>query len=133
MLDLPQLSGAKQRLLRRYLSGEARTDTVEEALGRRKSPGEPAPLSFPQQQVWLHGQMTGDVPFYNETFTIYQHGPLDVLVLERCLVEIVKRHEIWRTTFDVAAGEPVQVVHPAPPGFPLAVIDLSNRPEAKRE
>jgi len=54
----------------------------------------------------LHGQMASDVPFYNETMTVYRHGPLDLATLERCLLEIIRRHDIWRTTFEVIRGEP---------------------------
>jgi len=99
---------------------------------RPRPAGEPAPLSFAQEQVWLHEQMTGDIPFYNETMTISRRGPLDVAVLKRCLLEIIRRHEIWRTTFDVADGQPVQIVHPVPQDFPLAIADLRKLPEAER-
>lgn len=91
------------------------------------------PMSFSQQQVWLHGQMVGDIPLYNQGITVYRHGPLDAAVLERCLHEIVRRHEIWRTTFDRIGDEPVQIVHEAPQSFPLQVLDLRKLPAAERE
>jgi len=50
-------------------------------------------------------------------------------VLERCLQEIVRRHEIWRTTFDGGGNELVQIVHPAPETFPLQVMDLGQVPK----
>jgi amino acid adenylation domain-containing protein len=125
------LSEAKRRLLEKYLrSMPAGNGAVPRITPRPQD--KPAPLSFSQEQVWLHAQMTGDVPFYNEPITIHRRGALDVAVLERCLLEIIRRHEIWRTTFDVAAGEPVQVVHPAPTTFPLPVIDLRQLPEKER-
>jgi amino acid adenylation domain-containing protein len=77
--------------------------------------------------------MAGDVPFYNETMTVYRQGPLDLATLERCLVEVIRRHEIWRTTFEVIGGEPVQVVHPAPHEIPLPLVDLRKLTEAERE
>lgn len=94
--------------------------------------GSTAPLSFSQQQVWLHGQIVGDIPLYNQGITIYRSGPLRVEVLERCLREIVERHEIWRTTFDSVGEEPVQIVNPAPDTFPMRVADLRSLPEADR-
>ena len=45
---------------------------------------------------------------------------------------VVRRHEIWRTTFEVRDGEPVQVINPAPSVFPLQVVDLSELPDSKR-
>src|SRR5215472_16569096 len=98
-----------------------------------RAPQEPIPVSFAQQQVWLHSQMAGDVPFYNETFTVYRHGALDLALLERCLLEIIRRHEIWRTVFDARAGQPMQVVLPPPAIFPIPVVDLRHLPEGERE
>jgi amino acid adenylation domain-containing protein len=126
-----ELSDAKRQLLRRYLSGVQAKSTLERSPNR--APQEPLPLSFQQQQVWLHGQMAGDVPFYNETITVYRHGALNLAVLERCLLEIIRRHEIWRTTFDTAAGQPVEIVQPPPRTFPVSAVDLRNLPEAERE
>src|SRR4029077_19517325 len=60
-------------------------------------------------------------------------GPLDVVALERTFAEIVRRHEIWRTTFELREGQPVQVVHPAEAGFKLPLVDLRDIPELERE
>jgi surfactin family lipopeptide synthetase A len=129
--DTGALSATKLRLLQQYLAGrEEESEGAVIAGGLR--PAEAAPLSFAQQQVWLHCQMTGDIPFYNETVTIHRQGPLDAAVLEQCLLEITRRHEIWRTTFEARAGEPAQFVHPAPAGFPLRVEDLCGLPAGDR-
>src|SRR5260370_38457323 len=73
------------------------------------------------------------VPVYNETLTIRRSGPLNVPALERTFAEFIRRHEIWRTTFELREGQPVQVVHPAEAGFKLPVVDLQNIPELERE
>jgi amino acid adenylation domain-containing protein len=104
--------------------------TLERRANRRQ---DPLPLSFSQHQVWLHSQMAGDVPFYNETITVYRHGALDLEVLERCLLEIIRRHEIWRTIFDVRAGQPVQVVLPPPATFHVPMVDLRHLPQAEAQ
>lgn len=126
-----ELSDLKRRLLQRYLTGMPAKRTLERNPNR--SPQDPLPLSFTQQQVWLHAQMAGDVPFYNETITVYRHGALDLNVLERCLLEIIRRHEIWRTIFDTRAGQPVQVVLPPPETFPVPLVDLRHLPDTERE
>src|SRR6202040_2783594 len=96
--------------------------------------GNMAPLSLAQEQVWLHGQMAPPgVPVYNETLTIRRSGPLNLAALERTFAEIIRRHEIWRTTFELHEGQPVQVVHSAEAGFRLPLIDLQNIPELERE
>jgi len=117
----------KQALIKKYLSQQMQLDEIP-----RRSGLEPAPLSFPQQQIWLHCQMAPDMPVYNELVTIYRTGPLDVAVLERCLTEIVRRHETWRTTFEMVNGQPLQVVYPASE-INLPVVDLRSTPKLDRE
>lgn len=131
--DVLQLSDANRKSIDGYLRGrEVQVSTTPKSIPRRPE-GEPIPLSFSQQQVWLHSQMTGDIPVYNEAITILRTGPLDVAVLERCLAEIVRRHEIWRTTFDVKDGQPFQVVHPGSDRFPMNSADLRSLSESKRD
>jgi len=128
-----RLSQAKHALLEKYV----RRHAMRKPDGRATIPARPAnapvPLSFAQQQVWLHSQMAGDTPIYNEAITIYRLGPLDLKALERCMVEILRRHEIWRTTFDVIDGNPIQVVQSAPDRFPLEITDLRHVPESERD
>jgi amino acid adenylation domain-containing protein len=126
-----ELSEAKRRLLQRLRAGMPAKSKLERLATR--NPHEPLPLSFPQQQVWLHAQMAGDVPFYNETITVYRHGALDIAVLEGCMLEIIRRHEIWRTIFDVQFGQPVQTVLPPPQRFPVRLADLRDFAEEERE
>ncbi len=133
MPTVTALSEAKRRLLERYLCGESRKDAAGHAHIGCRPPGESVPLSFSQQQVWLHAQMAGEIPFYNETMTVYRQGPLDLAVLHRCFLEIIRRHEIWRTTFDTIGGEPVQIIHPSPHVFLLPMKDLRSLPVAERE
>jgi FkbH-like protein len=59
-------------------------------------------------------------------------GTLDAGALRECVNEIVCRHEILRTTFTVAAGEPEQTIAPNV-SFKLPLVDLSGHPAAERE
>jgi len=130
-LDEMSPSEKRRKLLERLRRGEG-VAAREQSLIPNRPPNEPIPLSFQQLQIWLHAQMSPDMPFYNESITFHRHGPLSPPVLERCLREIVRRHEILRTTFEDHDGEPVQIVNPAPAAFPLQVADLSQLPEAER-
>ena len=99
----------------------------------RRPSAEAAPLSFGQEQIWLQTQIDRDPALHNRTVTICRRGSFDVAVLERCLLEIVRRHEIWRTTFEQVGDQPVQIVSAAPRPLTLRVVDLRSSPEPKRE
>jgi aspartate racemase len=125
-----QNSNDKQALIRKYL--QSRTSHRAEsapAIPRRGASG-PAPLSFAQEQIWLHCQFAKDL--YNESVTVYRRGPLDVPALRRSLAEMIRRHEAWRTSFKVIDGQPVQIVN-APYELNLELIDLRNLPAEQRE
>src|SRR5712671_311293 len=134
MADQTKFSEAKRSLLEKYLRGEIPSSLESRNGITPRETGNIVPLSVTQQQVWLHHHIVPeDIPVYNETLTIHRTGPLDPAVLERCLREIVRRHEIWRTTFEGSGEELVQIVHPAPQTFSLQVMDLTQVPEAERE
>jgi amino acid adenylation domain-containing protein len=89
----------------------------------------PVPLSFAQQRLWFLHQMEPESPFYNLSFAVRMEGALDVDALRRALAEIVRRHEVLRTTFRADASGSWQVVHPAPEQFHLPVADLRAFPD----
>ncbi len=90
------------------------------------------PLSFSQQQLWFLCQLAPDTPFYNEPITIRLPGSVNIAALERSIREIIKRHEILRTTFAVVNGQPVMVIQDAF-NFTLPVVNLGELPETERE
>jgi surfactin family lipopeptide synthetase A len=130
MAETLEISEQKRRLLEQYLQQRSGEPIVAEAIPRR-APGAVIPLTFAQQQVWLHAQLAPDTPVYNEPFTVHRKGPLDVVALERSFTEVIRRHEAWRTTFAMVDGQPVQVVHP-PFEIKLPVVDLRNLHETER-
>jgi len=85
----------------------------------------PLPLSFPQESVWFFQRLKPDMRSYNFQATVRVRGPVDAAALERALGEIVRRHEIFRTTFPAVDGVPAQVVHEPWPVH-LPVMDLSD-------
>jgi amino acid adenylation domain-containing protein len=68
------------------------------------------PLSFAQQRLWFLERLVEGSSSYNLDLAVRMEGPLDVSALERSLQEIVRRHEVLRTTFTEIDGQPVQVV-----------------------
>ncbi len=92
------------------------------------------PLSFAQQRLWLLDRLEPGSTVYNLPLAYRVDGPLDAGCLEAALGEVVRRHEVLRTTFSTGkeGGEPRQVVAPAR-SFTLPRIDLSGLPAAARE
>lgn len=68
------------------------------------------PASFAQQRLWFLDRFEPDMPAYNIPVAWRMRGRLDVFALQRALDEIVRRHEILRTSFDWDDGLPVQVI-----------------------
>jgi amino acid adenylation domain-containing protein len=90
------------------------------------------PASFAQQRLWFLDQLESGSHFYNMSFAVRFHGRLNVGALKQTLGEVVRRHEVLRTTFASEDGQPVQVVHPPAP-VELPTVDLTHLPEAERE
>jgi amino acid adenylation domain-containing protein len=83
------------------------------------------PLSFSQEQVWVLQELAPHNLAYNSQETIHFTGALDYQVLSKALSEIVRRHEIMRTTFEIRADQPAQIIH-EPWKVDLSVLDLSQ-------
>ncbi|GHO82466.1 non-ribosomal peptide synthetase/type I polyketide synthase [Dictyobacter formicarum] len=115
---------------------------VEEALrteqGVKLPPLEPtehrgkAPLSFAQQRMWFLDQLQPGNTFYTIIAPFKIKGPLHIEALEKSVHEIVRRHEILRTTFIMLEEEPYQIIAPAL-HVPFPIIDLSGLSENVRK
>jgi amino acid adenylation domain-containing protein len=86
------------------------------------------PLSFAQQGLWFINQLTPDTPTYNIPIVINFKGCINLTALQDSFNEIIRRHEVLRTSFTVENGQPVQVVNQAVP-LTLAVEDLRSLSE----
>jgi surfactin family lipopeptide synthetase A len=129
-----QLSEAKQRVFDALLNRERTVGRARSGAITRGNDSAAVPLSLAQEEIWHRAQDGIDKPpFYNESITIHRTETLDVSALQQSLTEIVRRHEAWRTTFDILDGQPVQVVNPPPERFPISTYDLSTLPESRRE
>jgi amino acid adenylation domain-containing protein len=93
---------------------------------------EPLVLSFAQQRLWFLDQLEPGNTVYNIPAAVELAGPLDAGAMTAAFGEVVRRHEVLRTTFREVAGDPVQVVG-EPAGFSLPRIDLAGLPTATAE
>jgi len=90
------------------------------------------PLSFAQQRLWFLDQLVPNNPFYNVPAALRVTGALNFPALQQTFNEIVRRHEVLRTTLAVVADKPVQKINAAF-HLPIRVFDLRNFPKQSRQ
>lgn len=68
------------------------------------------PMSFAQRRLWFLSQLEPESASYNTAIAVRMKGALDRQAVERSFNDIVRRHEVLRTTFASQDGNPVQVI-----------------------
>ena len=94
--------------------------------------GEPLPLSFAQQRLWVVDRLDPGSAAYNMPSALRLRGALDVEALRRSLSALIERHESLRTVFVETDGVPAQVVHASALGG-IVLEDLRGVPAGERE
>ena len=128
---LEKLSPAKRALLLKALHREAAQGEAPERIPRL-SRRDAIPVSFAQQSLWFLHQLEPDDPAYNVPAAVRLNGQLNVAALERSLNEIIRRHEVLRTTFATVAGESRQVIREEV-RLRVVVESLEDLPAGERE
>jgi len=128
---ITSLSPEKRALLERLLERKGMVTTQVSTIARRAQAGCP-PLSFAQQRLWVLHQLDPHNSAYNMPEAIRILGPLKVQVLALSLNEVIRRHEVLRTTFRPTEDGLVQVIAAAQANN-LALLDLSALPDEQRE
>ena len=93
--------------------------------------GPQLPLSFAQERMWFIEQLEPNSPVHNIPAVFRLTGSLNVAVLEKSLNALVARHEVLRSSFAAAGGQPIQVLAPHV-SVSLPVVDLRGQPDAAR-
>lgn len=102
------LSSAQQALFAKRLQGN--TNQATTLIPRRQRAGLVS-LSLNQQRLWFLYLWEPVSSAYNISTAVHLAGNLDRLVLVRCLNEVIRRHEILRTTFAADKGQACQIIH----------------------
>jgi amino acid adenylation domain-containing protein len=122
LFDAPTVAGLARRVDEALRAGAGLDAPPLVPAGRD---GGPVPASFAQQRLWFLDQLDPGSPAYNVPTAVRLTGTLDVEALRRAFQELVRRHEVLRTTFASAGGLPVQVIAPEAE-VELPVEDLSG-------
>jgi amino acid adenylation domain-containing protein len=126
--EAPTVAGIAERVESALHAGASGPMLPLECVARDRK----LPLSFAQQRLWFLQELEPQSAAYNIPRAFRIRGALNVAALEQTLTEVVRRHEILRTSFRVENGEPVQVINPAQ-AVRLPVIDLSHLSQDERE
>jgi hypothetical protein len=89
-----------------------------------------SPLSFAQARIWLLNQITGPDAQYNVPLVARCRDEVDAEALRAALQDVVLRHEILRTVYELVDGEPVQSVRSPQAGHDL--LSVERLPESSR-
>jgi hypothetical protein len=126
------LSPSRRELLNKLVRGRTSSVPAQRGIVPRPDRSE-APISYGQQQVWLHSQYSSDVQLYNEPVTVHRYGAFDRLAMEMAFTEIIRRHEAWRTTFGWKGATLLQRILPPPEHIEIPFTDVSTLPAEARE
>ncbi|MFP2934370.1 condensation domain-containing protein, partial [Pyxidicoccus sp. 3LG] len=94
--------------------------------------GRPLPLSFAQQRLWYLQQLDPTSVAYNNAPAFRMKGALDPRSLQAALNELVRRHEVLRTTYTLTDTGAVQILHPTG-GLPMPVEEVPGATPEERE
>jgi amino acid adenylation domain-containing protein len=115
----------RRALLEQRVRAAGSGPATEPAAVSSPTASDPMPLSASQSQLWYQSQLAPDSRVLNEVIEIRKTGALDVEALCRALSDVVARHEVLRTTFDLVDGVPHQIVR-EPGEVELPLSDLSD-------
>jgi amino acid adenylation domain-containing protein len=93
---------------------------------------EEIPLSFAQERLWFLYQLEGASATYNIPAALCLRGDLNLDAFEHTLSEIVRRHEVLRTSFHSVNGTSVQVIHPEV-SLNVERVDLQHLQKTEQE
>jgi amino acid adenylation domain-containing protein/non-ribosomal peptide synthase protein (TIGR01720 family) len=108
---------------------------LDDKLDAPWAPGEDRyifPASFAQQRLWFLEQFAPGSAMYHVPAAMRLCGALDVALLHESCDELIRRHEVLRTTFSSRHHSPVQVVA-AELKLAMPLLDLRDTPKEERE
>ncbi|MDX3854823.1 non-ribosomal peptide synthetase, partial [Streptomyces sp. AK02-01A] len=123
LFQAPTVAGLDRRI------GEAAQPVSRAALVPAER-AERMPLSFAQRRLWFINELDGPSGTYNIPVVVHLDRALDPAVLASALADVAARHEVLRTVYRAADGEPYQLILPdARPE--LSVVRTSREELAK--
>src|SRR5207248_1884432 len=115
VFEFPTVEGLAREIENQIVRASERRRNIpasaEDGVAKRPDTAS-AEASEEQRRIWLHCALAGRTDLYNEPFTLQYMGDLNISAFERSLNEILRRHEAWRTSFEVRGDRVFQNVAP---------------------
>lgn len=125
-----ELSPAKRALMEKWLQGR-QSDSAKSAIQRRP-PDSPVLLSFPQQRQLFLEVFERGTAVNNLSVFLKMKGALDLISLEKSANQILKLHDVLRTSFSFGQGLPVPNLK-GELNISIPIVDLQQIEIASRE
>ena len=106
------LSPERRALLELWLKEKRGNSVSRQRITRGERTGV-YPMSYEQERLWFFHLLAPNSLVHNLNRRNILDGPLDVPALQKSFDEVMRRHEILRTTLTLVDGRPVQIVEPA--------------------
>jgi amino acid adenylation domain-containing protein len=93
------------------------------------------PIAMLQMGMLFHNELSRETPIYHDIFSFHLRAPFDEGLMREALSQLMNRHAVLRTSFDLAGyEEPLQLVHRHVEA-PLEIEDLRalSADEQRRE
>jgi amino acid adenylation domain-containing protein len=114
------------------LTPEQKRELLKQLMQKKADKPQFFPLSFAQKRLWFLDKLQPGSSVYNLPAALHLKGSLHIDTLEKSINEIIKRHEILRTSFLEIKGEIVQSVYPVL-NLNVPVIDLQEIPQTQQD
>ncbi len=122
----------KQRAILELRLKKKRVDDPLSSITRHSRESGVLPLSYAQQRLWIIDQLEPHSALYNIPLALRLTGDLNLNALAQTFGEIVRRHEVLRTSFTTTEGSPVQLISTAS-DVELPLVNLSHLATDERE
>jgi amino acid adenylation domain-containing protein len=106
--------------------------TLEAPPLERRPTDEPLILSHAQERLWFLDQLTPGSNAYNLPVAMHISADLNVLAFQQALGEVVRRHEVLRTTIQIVDGHPRPAIG-IRDSIKLSFVDLRSLGGAEQE
>ncbi|WP_460320745.1 amino acid adenylation domain-containing protein [Paenibacillus sp. YSY-4.3] len=131
-VDLPLSGVFRHPILEQMAAGIDALERQAYEYIERTQEQEAYPVSSAQKRLLILNELEGAGTTYNMPFVLQLSGSLDRSKLQQAFAALIRRHEAFRTSFQLREGELVQIVHPEV-AFAIREMAIADEPARIKE